>query len=97
MAEYEFGFKRKTDINPKAVSGEKGTGYQDGKHGPFECGNCKFYDGKSCGQSDMVSKSTQPKVKGGRIKVHEQDHCAYFDGKGEAEAKDESTTDKDKD
>ena len=68
----------KLQINSSAVKGEPGTGFEKaGNLGEFECGNCEYFDGKSCGQADMMKDSKQPKLENGRVKVSEEDCCEY--------------------
>lgn len=70
-------------LNPAAIQGEPGTGFEKrGGKGPFECGNCEYFDGSSCGQDDMVKKSKQPKNQAGRRIVEAGDCCGYVDRKG---------------
>jgi len=73
-------------INSNNVHGEPWTGYEDGgDKGEFECENCTFYEREtsSCGQSDMILHSKQPKVAGSeRIVVSPEGCCEYVDRKG---------------
>ena len=70
-------------INAFAIKGEKGTGFEKrGKKGPFECGNCEYFKDDSCGQKDMMSKSKEPKLPNGRIKVAAEDCCEYVERVG---------------
>lgn len=72
-------------IDSSKVHGEPGTGYEppEGK-GPFQCSNCHYFDGASCGQSTMMKVSRQPKVEGGRVKVDPAGCCEYVERKGSA-------------
>lgn len=67
-------------INAAEVRGENYTGYEppNGK-GPFECGNCHYFNAGTCGQKTM--KSTLPKAKDGRVKVEAKGCCEYVDRK----------------
>lgn len=71
-------------MNLKAIKGEKDTGFEKaGKLGEFECGNCRYFDGDSCGQADMMKHSKQPRVDGSRrVVVHEEDCCEFVDRVG---------------
>lgn len=69
-------------IDSTKVKGEPGTGFETGADGPFNCGNCNFFDGSSCGQSTMMKRSKRPRVKGHRVKVAADDCCEYVDRKG---------------
>lgn len=73
----------KSEIDSSSVVGEPGTGFEkrnrDGKSGPFECGNCEFFNGTSCGQKDMMANSKQPKNAEGRPEVDKLDCCDYVD------------------
>lgn len=71
------------EIDSAHVKGEPGTGFEKaGDLGEFECGNCRFFDGKSCGQIDMMQRSKQPRLPNGRVKVDEEDCCEYVDRVG---------------
>lgn len=67
-------------LNEKAIKGEKYTGFEKaGDLGEFECGNCRYFDGESCGQQDMMEYSKQPRVKGSRrVRVDAEDCCEYI-------------------
>lgn len=81
MAEYEFGFRRKGDVNPEAIKGEQGTGYQDGKLGPVRCDNCRHMkDG--CDQEDMRRNSSRPRKPNGNVVVDMDSFCIYIDRPG---------------
>jgi hypothetical protein len=67
-------------INPHAVHGESGTGFEKrGKRGPFECSNCEYFKDNSCGQADMMKKSKEPRLANGRVKVGPDDCCDYVE------------------
>lgn len=67
-------------INQFAIKGEKGTGFEErGNKGPFECGNCEYFKNNSCGQKDMMEKSTRPRTKDGRVVVGPKDCCEYVE------------------
>ena len=70
-------------INAFAIKGQKGTGYQGADEGPFACKNCEYFkaSSSSCGQKDMMEKSTNPKVDGGRRKVDGEGCCVYWEAK----------------
>lgn len=70
-------------IDATKVKGEPGTGYEPpaGK-GPFECGNCRYFDGESCRQATMMKVSKLPRAAGGRVKVDAEGCCEYVDRKG---------------
>jgi hypothetical protein len=64
-------------LNASAIIGEPGTGFEKrGNSGPFECGNCAFFDG-ACNQPDMMRMSKEPREKDGRVKVKREDCCEY--------------------
>lgn len=76
-------FSNRVQIDQKAIKGEPGTGFEKrGNLGPFECGNCEYFDGKSCGQKDMMEHSKEPRTKNGRVIVGEADCCEYLDRVG---------------
>jgi hypothetical protein len=65
------------------IRGESGTGFEKGaSKGPFECGNCRYFDGDSCGQKTMMARSKQPNLASGRILVDSDDCCEYVDRMG---------------
>jgi hypothetical protein len=67
-------------INQSSIKGEPGTGFEKrGKKGPFECGNCEYFKNESCGQSDMMKKSKEPRTKDGRVVVASEDCCEYIE------------------
>jgi len=70
-------------INPSAIKGEAGTGYEGPAGGDFHCDNCEFYraENNSCGQKDMLEKSKQPKTSDGRVKVDPHGCCEYISRK----------------
>jgi hypothetical protein len=69
-------------INQFAIKGEPGTGFEKrGKKGEFTCRNCEYFKDNSCGQKDMIAKSTQP-LKNGRRVVEPLDCCEYVDRVG---------------
>lgn len=72
-------------IDSSKVKGEPGTGYEapDGR-GPFQCSNCNYFRGGSCGQATMMERSKQPRVDGGRVKVDPAGCCEYVERKGSA-------------
>lgn len=72
-------------INSSHVHGEPSTGFEprvvDGvDHGPFECGNCGYFDAKtvSCRQSDMMKSSKLPKLPNGQIEVRSPEDCCEY-------------------
>lgn len=70
-------------IDSVHVQGEPGTGFEKrGNKGPFECGNCEYFDGQSCGQKTMMERSRQPKLPSGRIRVDADDCCEYVERRG---------------
>lgn len=75
-------------LDVKAIKGEAGTGFEKrGDKGPFECGNCEYFDGKSCGQKDMMKQSKQPRLANGRVKVDAEDCCEYVERVGEKKSR----------
>lgn len=73
-------------IDEKAIKGEKNTGFEKrGRLGPFECGNCSYFDERtsSCGEENMMKYSQQPKLRNGRILLAAEDCCEYVDRIGE--------------
>jgi hypothetical protein len=70
-------------INVAAIKGERFTGFEkaDGK-GPFNCGNCHYFDRGGCSQKDMVRYSKQPSLPNGLISVGRDDCCEYVDRTG---------------
>jgi hypothetical protein len=69
-------------INQAAIKGEPGTGFEKrGTKGPFECGNCEYFDAVAgaCDQWDMKTKSKQPKLDDGRVHVDAADCCEYVE------------------
>jgi hypothetical protein len=78
-----LGKNKLVHINQFAIKGEPGTGFEErGDKGPFECGNCEYFKNNSCGQKDMMSKSTRKKLPNGRIKVATYDCCEYIERVG---------------
>lgn len=76
-------------VNPSAIKGEAGTGFEKrGQKGPFECGNCEYFDhaAGACDQWDMKTKSQQPKLEDGRISVAFDDCCEYIERRGDTHA-----------
>ncbi len=72
-------------VNSNHVKGEHGTGFEKrGNKGPFECGNCKHFTGKSCNQPDMVKMSTLTRLNGNPV-VNSDDCCEYVDRVGKLE------------
>jgi hypothetical protein len=73
------GLAGKAEIHSEEVGGEPGTGFEKrGTKGVEECGNCKYFETpNACDQSDMKSKSKQPRLEDGRVKVGPRDCCAY--------------------
>ncbi len=68
-----------TEINQGQIRGEKGTGFEKrGDRGPFECGNCTFFDKGYCTQETMKKLSQQPKNKEGYPEVKSVDCCEYI-------------------
>lgn len=79
----DYGNAHSAQINSAHVRGEPGTGFEKaGDKGEFECGNCRYFNGDSCGQSDMIARSRQPRLKNGRVRVAEEDCCEYVDRVG---------------
>ena len=75
-------------INQSAIKGEEGTGFEKrGNKGPFECGNCTYFDAVNgaCEQSDMVRISKQPRLSDGRPSVDAADCCEYVERKSQNE------------
>jgi len=68
-------------INIKALKGEEGTGFEKrGTKGPFECGNCEYFNGtNACKQPDMKKLSRQPKWPDGTVVVEPSDCCEYVE------------------
>ena len=67
-----------TLINQSQVRGESGTGFEKrGDRGPFECGNCIFFDRSKCHQKTMMAESKQPKDQDGYPEVNAEDCCEY--------------------
>ena len=65
-------------INSKSVKGEPGTGFEEGGDmGPFECGNCHYFDKDHCEQADMKKLSKQPRNAQGYPMVDGDDCCEY--------------------
>jgi hypothetical protein len=74
-----------TPINPSAIKGEPGTGFEKRSNkGPFECGNCEYFDSTAgaCDQWDMKTKSKQPRLEDGRPSVSWDDCCEYVERLG---------------
>lgn len=70
-------------IDVSAIKGEPGTGFeQRGDKGPFECGNCEYFTGRSCSQKDMRRMSKQSRLPDGTVKVDADDCCEYIERKG---------------
>lgn len=72
-------------VRQSAIKGEPGTGYEspEGK-GPFECGNCEYFDvsDSGCDQKDMKAKSKRKRLPDGRVLVEEEGCCEYVDRVG---------------
>jgi hypothetical protein len=67
-------------LNASAIKGEPGTGFEErGTKGPFECGNCRYFDPGACHQKDMIAKSKRPRNADGSVKVDAPDCCEYVD------------------
>jgi hypothetical protein len=67
-----------TLVNVAGIRGEKGTGFEKrGNRGPFECGNCHYYERGKCHQKTMMAESRQPKSKDGYPEVGSEDCCEY--------------------
>jgi len=82
-----------TQTNSSAIKGEPGTGFEKrGSKGPFECGNCEYFDAMAgaCNQDDMKTKSQQPKLADGRISVAFDDCCEYIERRGPSNAMEKS-------
>lgn len=74
-------------LNQSAVKGEPGTGFEKrGSLGPFECGNCEYFDvtAGACDQRDMKRLSQQPRLVDGRVSVDAADCCEYVERLGNA-------------
>ena len=72
-------------INPSAIKGEAGTGFEKhGDKGDFNCGNCEYFDAAdgACDQWDMKTKSKQPRLDDGRPSVAWNDCCEYVERVG---------------
>ena len=89
MATPEFklpkGIGKLSEIDSSEVKGEKGTGFEKrGKKGPFECGNCHYFDAdaEGCDQETMKEKSKQPRLADGRVSVEADDCCEYIERVG---------------
>lgn len=75
----EVNFVRKS-----AIKGEPGTGYEGPEGGPFECGNCEYFDvsDSGCDQPDMKRKSKRKRLRDGRVQVEREGCCEYVDRAG---------------
>lgn len=71
-------------IDQSQIKGEKSTGYEGPSGGPFECGNCTYFKGGTCGQKTMMEMSKRPKDKDGRVEVDAYGCCEYVERKGKA-------------
>jgi hypothetical protein len=68
-------------INSSEVRGEDGTGFEKrGDRGPFQCGNCNYFEDGTCHQRTMMKVSKQPK-EGEYPKVAAEDCCEYISRK----------------
>ena len=76
-------------INQSSIKGQKGTGYEGSDKGEFSCRNCEYFrnTSSSCGQKDMMEKSSNPKTSDGRVKVEPLGCCEYVERTGEYKAK----------
>ena len=70
---------RALQIEPKAIRGEAGTGYEsENGLGEFECENCKFFTAPDeCGQKDMKQRSKQPRKPNGNVEVDPEGCCEF--------------------
>jgi hypothetical protein len=69
-----------TEVKQSDINGESGTGFEKrGTKGPFECGNCGFFDDGACHQVTMKKLSKQPRNTAGFPKVDEEDCCEYVE------------------
>lgn len=71
-------------INEAAVHGEKGTGYQAPKDGPFRCSNCEYFNASTdgCSGENMKKLSKLPTLPSGDVQVEAGAHCVYYEKKG---------------
>jgi hypothetical protein len=64
------------------IHGEKGTGFEKrGSKGPFQCGNCRYFDDGLCHQKTMGKESKQPR-RDGYPEVGLEDCCEYIERRG---------------
>ena len=87
-----IGTKKDTklvQINQGAIKGQKFTGYEGPEKGEFSCRNCEYFkaSNNSCGQKDMMEKSSNPKTSDGRVKVEPLGCCEYVERTGEYKVK----------
>lgn len=68
-------------IDSAHVKGEPGTGYEGPEGGPFECANCEYFNGRSCGQEDMLRRSKLPRDRENRPITDPHGCCEYVDRK----------------
>lgn len=76
-------------INQESIKGQKGTGYEGPEKGEFSCRNCEYFkpENSSCGQKDMLEKSSNPKTSDGRREVKPLACCEYVERIGKYAAK----------
>ncbi len=77
-------------IEGAALNGDPGTGFEPRvingvDMGPFECGNCRFFNGtNACNQETMMAVSTRPRHPDGTVEVFAPDCCEYVARTGKA-------------
>jgi hypothetical protein len=74
-------------IDSAHVKGEPGTGYEGPAGGPFECANCEYFNGHSCGQEDMMQRSKLTRDAENRPITDPHGCCEYVDRKEKDMAK----------
>lgn len=67
-------------VDQSHIKGEKGTGYESGKGGPFRCDNCNYFNKGFCNQKIMVQLSKQPR-QGNKVWVDPAGCCEYVERK----------------
>jgi len=70
-------------INAAGVHGEKNTGYQGPKDGPFRCSACSYFNPSTdgCSGENMKKLSEREKLPSGDVLVEPQGCCVYFETK----------------
>ena len=69
-------------VDQTEILGESGTRFEKyDRKGPFECGNCHYFEKGVCHQKIMIAKAKQPKGDGG-VRVEPRDCCEYVDRMG---------------